>query len=361
MVDTLRSLTHLERSSSSWHVIASVFREALSPGKQRGCRGARKNMRLAMRTLFTCVFLGVSTPQPARAQETSGIPGAFVDIGVGAGPMGMAGASIVLGRDVYAIVTNPAGLSSVVSPQAAFSMTKQFSLIPYNLVLYGQRVGKFHLGGGFLTAGDDALRENTLYLAGAHGLRRRMTVGVSLKIRQASFGDNSGGAWEFAGGNRQVRGDASGFSLDVGLRGVLSRNAGFGIVLKDALGTISYDAGNEVGSATGGDEDLTPSLMLGFGYVARKSLVVEVNLRKALKNDTHDRFILGLEQSLLSLVVLRAGMSQNIDADETNRHYSLGLGVTQKLLVVRFAADFAYVMNDIDNFFHAGLRVAWEK
>ncbi len=314
-----------------------------------------------MTALCILIFLGASTLQPAKAQETSGLPGAFADIGVGAGPMGMGGAGIVLGRDVYAVVINPAGLSSVKSPQAAFSMTKQFSLIPYNLVLYGQQVGTFHLGGGFLTAGDAALRENTIYLAGARSLRRRMAAGVSLKIRQASFGDNSGGAWDFAGGDRQVRGDATGFSFDVGLRGVLGRSVGYGIVLKDAFGTISYDAANEVGSATGGDEDLTTSLMLGFGYVARKSLILEVNLRKARKNDTHDRFTLGLEQSLFSLVALRTGMSQNIDADQTNRQYSLGLGVTHKLLVVRFAADFAYVINDIDNFFHAGLRVAWEK
>lgn len=308
---------------------------------------------------FSGLSLVLLLTTPGFAQETSNIPGAFANIGVGAGPMGMAGATVVLGRDIYSMVRNPASLTSVRAPQAAFSMTKQFSLIPYNLLLYGQSIGRFSVGAGFLTAGDDALRENTVYLAAARRLRRMISLGLTFKFRQASFGNNGSGAWVHDGGNRQVRGDATGYSFDLGIRGILTKDAGFALVLQDLFGALDYDAANEVGTARGGEENTTTTLLLGFGYAVHKNLILEVNARKALHHDLHDRLTLGLEHTLFALLTLRSGVSQNIDSDESNRHYSLGLGISHKLLLLRFATDLAYVINDIDDFFHVGIRLGW--
>ncbi|MBU1680098.1 MAG: hypothetical protein KKD86_14825, partial [Bacteroidetes bacterium] len=44
-----------------------------------------------------------------HAQDLSGIPGAFVDIGFGAKPVAMGGAFVGLANDVNSIIWNPAG------------------------------------------------------------------------------------------------------------------------------------------------------------------------------------------------------------------------------------------------------------
>ncbi|MDZ7260903.1 MAG: hypothetical protein ONB05_02125, partial [candidate division KSB1 bacterium] len=117
----------------------------------------KKSKSLAIGGLLLSLVL--ISPDLSPAETLSHIPGAFLDVGLGAGPMGLGGSVIVLGRDVYTIVGNPAGLISLSGPEAAFSMTRQFSFVPYNLVLYGQNLGKqTAVGVGFLTSGDEALR-----------------------------------------------------------------------------------------------------------------------------------------------------------------------------------------------------------
>lgn len=296
------------------------------------------------------------------AGDLSGLGGAFVDVGVGAGPMGLAGSNIVLGKDVYAIVSNPAGITRVAYPQAAFSMTKQFSLIPYNLALYAQRLGDdTGVGAGFLTSGDEALRENTVYLAYARRFSEKMSLGVNLKYRNASFGSNAEGAWVFEGGNRQVQGSANGFGIDFGVIGLLGQRMGYALVLKDLLSEVSYDAENETNTASGGSEAIAPALKFGFGYVASRSLSIEFNLEKATSRSAADRLSIGMQQTFLSFLTVRGGISQRLDGAERNRQYSFGGSLNQGLSKLRMTVDFAYLITDIDNFFHIGLRLGWQK
>lgn len=306
----------------------------------------------------------ITGAQNLAASDTSSLPGAFLDIGLGAAPMGLGGAASVLGQDAYTIVSNPAGLVSLNGPELAFSTTKQFALVPYNIVLYGQKLGsRMALGGGFLTSGDEALRENTIYLSYAYRLRKRVALGTNFKLRFASFGDNADGAWIFEGGNRQVQGNAKGFGVDVGARVSLANHLGLAVVLKDAFATMKYNASNEVGTALGGNESPATSVLVGLAYVAKRTMNVELDLHKSIDDETEDRLSLGVEKWLFSFIAIRGGISQNIQAAEANRHYALGAGLAPNFLSspLGFSLDFAYQINHIDNFYHAGLRVFWGK
>lgn len=309
-------------------------------------------------------ILVLALPGLLVAGDVSHIPAAFLDVGLGAGPMGTGGTTVALGKNIYSIVTNPAGIISVSDPEVAFSMTKQFSLIPYNMVLYGQRIIKHTSAGiGLLTSGDDALRENTVYFSVAHRMPYKLAAGLNFKLHFSSFGDNEDGKWIYDGGNRQVQGSAKGFALDLGVKGILSGRILYGLVFKDLLGNVSYDASNEVETATGGSERLPPKMILGLGYVLTQSFQVELDVNKSLYLDTNDRIYTGVEKTLFQMMALRGGFSQNFNASEVNRQYALGLGIMHQLKnpPIRFGIDFAYLINDLHNFFHVGLNLAWNR
>jgi hypothetical protein len=306
--------------------------------------------------------LVIFLPINSGAIENSGIPAAFLDVGLGAGPMGLGGTDVGLGRDVYSIINNPAGLISINSQEAAFSMTKQFSLVPYNMLLYGYKLNKkMAVGAGFITAGDASLRENSLILCYSQFVPYGISVGANFKLRLASYGNNSDGEWVYDGGNRQVKGSAKGIGFDIGARGILGKRLGYGIVLKDLFESISYDASNDVETANGGSETVPVTLQLGAGYVVTKDLTFEADLNKVLYKDLSDRFSFGMENVLFSMLLLRAGFSQNINAEETNRNYFIGLGVEHEIAPANLKAglDFAYIINEFQNFYHLGLKVSF--
>ena len=84
----------------------------------------------------------------------------------------------------------------------------------------------------------------------------------------------------------------------------------------------------------------------------------ELDLKKALHSDASDRVSFGMERSLFKLMKLRGGLSQNIKAVNTNRHYALGLGLfyKHKPMNAKFAIDFAYLITELENFYHVGLK-----
>jgi hypothetical protein len=325
-----------------------------------------KAIQIHHRSLWICAVvvancLWMSFPATLSAgDDVSNIPGAFLDVGLGAAPMGMAGSNVVLVHDVHALLSNPAGLTSVQGNELAFSMTKQFTFIPYNVFLYAQRLqGIGGVGVGLVTSGDDALKENTVIISYGRLVWKGISGGISLKYRQASFGNNSDGEWVYQGGNRQVKGDAKGYGVDIGVRGKIAKQLGFGVLLKDALSSVSYDASNEIGNAEGGSEAVPTSLVLGLAYVSARYLSFEFNLRNGLHQDTNNRFFFGAERDLFSLISLRGGFSQNVNAEYANRNYTLGFGLGRAFpsMMMEFNVDAAYVINDFQNYYHIGLKL----
>ncbi|HEX9935440.1 MAG TPA: hypothetical protein VGB38_09615, partial [bacterium] len=225
----------------------------------------------------------------------AGIPAAFADIGFGARPSGMGGAYTALASDPFGVLFNPACLPDAKGWQISTLFTRQFNLIPYTLAAGARGMGRFGLGAAFLTSGDDAWRENTVYLSlgmrlnGHDRARGRLSLGLTLKYRTAAFGDNEDG------GENRIRGAAAGFGMDAGLRWKASSAWTVGLLVRDAWNRMRYDNRTR---DTAYDESVPSALVLGTAYLPRSNLVFVFDADKALYSDARDRFALGAEWML---------------------------------------------------------------
>ena len=70
---------------------------------------------------------------PASAEEVSDIPGAFVDVGIGAAEMRMGGAAVAGSQGASAVFWNPAGLALADrGKEFAIAYCDQMGLVPYS-------------------------------------------------------------------------------------------------------------------------------------------------------------------------------------------------------------------------------------
>lgn len=253
--------------------------------------------------------------------------------------MGMGGAYVALASDPHAVFWNPAGLPFIKGKQITTMYAKQFNIIPYMLVSGGTCIQDKHgFGLGFLSSGDDVLRESTLLLSYGRRLAdlwqpvQNLSVGLTLKIRQSSFGNNPDG------GLNQITGSAMGYGFDFGVRWKAGTKWTAGLLLRDGLNTVTYN--NETRDESYG-EAVPAALIFGTAYLARSNLVFALDWDKSLYSDTKDKLLAGCEWMLFKLVFLRAGWSQNVSG-ESNRKFNWGLGLQyfKKDFGLRF--DFAY-------------------
>jgi len=297
-----------------------------------------------------------------HGQSLSHVPAAFLDVGLDARGTAMAGANVVVARDVGAAVWNPAALASIGSShQLMLSTTRQLGLVPYHLVVFGQQVAGVPAAAGVTTAGDDVLRENSAFVAAARVVAPYTTAGVSLKFYQASYGNNAGGRWEIESADRQVRGSAFGAGLDVGVRYVGPKGLAAGLVARNLFSSVNYNASNAAGTAKGGAESIPTEWIAGLGIAATRSTLIELDLHKATHTDVRDRIAVGAEQVFFGLFALRAGYAQNLDAAHVERNITLGGGLALALPRTGLQAglDLAYVITELQNFLQVSLRVRW--
>lgn len=288
--------------------------------------------KLKIRLLQLFVLI---TVQSGRAD----IPSAFVDIGYGARPMGMGGAYVAVASDPTAVFWNPAGLTAVRGYQISTMYAKQFNLIPYMLASGAVCLNDRHgLGLGLLTSGDDALRESTALLSYATELApflkslKNVSFGLTLKIRQSSFGNNADG------GVNQVTGSATGYGIDLGLRWKIHPRWTTGLLIRDMINNVTYN--NETRNTSYG-ESVPAALIFGSACLARPNLIFALDWDKALYRDMQDKISAGGEWMLFKLVFVRAGWSQNVSGPASRKlNWGLGLQYFKKDFGVRF--DFAY-------------------
>ena len=270
-----------------------------------------------------------------------GIPAAYVDIGYGARPMGMGGAFVALANDAHAVLWNPAGLIRLKSTNATFMWTKQLNLIPYYFIAAGRPINnRFSLGTAAISSGNDVLRETTFLLSCAYKLPlemrsplNRINVGVNLKLRNSSYGNNADG------GENQIKGDALGFGIDLGAQWMISPIFFTGILLRDIVSPVSYH--NKTLDKTY-SESVPPTLIIGAVYSAIKNLLLAADWEQVLSADNNDKFHIGMEYKIINIFVLRAGLNQPIDRS-SDKKYTLGLGLFYKKKgVLSLSFDFAY-------------------
>jgi hypothetical protein len=291
-------------------------------------------MRIRFKIFFFCMIV-----MAASGRAESNIPGAFADIGYGARAMGMGGAYTALASDALAVIWNPAGLPYVRGTQISTMFTKQFALVPYTMVCAAKDFGAQHgVGAAFLTSGDEAWRETT-FMAG-WGMRlgsvspslESLAVGATLKIRTVSYGNNADG------GPDRMRGSASGYGVDLGLRYKMAPKWTLGLLWRDAVNHLAYDNQTRGVRYT---ENVPAGFLFGAALLAKPNLVFAFDWDKSLHADQHDKFAVGGEWKLFDLLFLRAGWSQSIDID-VNGMFNLGAGIQYftRQFGVRF--DYAY-------------------
>ena len=295
--------------------------------------------------------MGLLGPAAVRAETVSDIPAAFVDIGYGARPMGMGGAFVALADDANAVLWNPAGLARLQNSQLTGMYARQMGLVPYGFMGFAQPVSpRSSLGAGVISSGDAALRETTALLSVAHRLRPGLCLGLSAKARMATYGNNPDGAWDPDGtGNRQVTGRGLGLGIDLGLLYDLTDRTSLGLIWRDILAPVSWQADNETGTARGGGEGVPMTLVMGTAHRWSEDVTMSLSLDRSLHQDAADRLAAGYENRLWDLIILRAGYGQEITADP-DRLYSLGLGLEHDLSATwNLAFDFAYLFHDLAN------------
>jgi outer membrane protein OmpA-like peptidoglycan-associated protein len=322
--------------------------------------------RSEKQTTMKIIILTLLLSAGLFAQTLSTVPGAYADIGFGVRPMGMGGAFTAVADDPNAAYWNPAALLAVPFPGASMMFTRQMGLVPYYYLAAKQDINSYHGLGVALQYNGDALYNefdsnlSYSYKLGRHFHRRYddIYLGANLHYRHIGFGDNPDG------GIGQIRGDATGFGLDLSGYWKINGRYAVAVVWRDFLDVLNWNShADDVNYSNQYNEDIPASLT--FGAMARLSptTLVALDYRRSLHRETYDRIAFGIEKGLLGFLQLRAGTSQNLfsSSDEINRHYDLGLGINPEFANsdIGVAVNFAYQFSDINPTLRFGLDLNW--
>ena len=297
-----------------------------------------------------CSLLILCGCATAPLAQTSEIPGAFVDIGYGARPMGMGGAFVALADDANAVLWNPAGLTRLDGSQLTGMYGHQMGVVPYGFVGFATPLSeRMGLGVGVMYSGDAALKEMTALFSLAHSLIPGLDAGLSAKTRWATYGNNPDGAWDPGGGNRQVQGHALGFGCDLGVIYAVNQRTTVGFMWRDFVAPLSWEAQNDAGTAQGGGESIPMTLIFGTAHRLGDGVTISLNFDRSLTSDTADRVRMGYENQLWEMLFLRLGYGQQISATP-DRFYTLGLGVAGDVRETwHLGFDMAYLFHELAN------------
>ncbi len=311
--------------------------------------GAALMKAVAFSAAVTAALLA---PTAAHGDELSDIPGAFADVGIGAGPMGMCGAVSASVRGAQALFWNPAGLRLTDhAKEATVTYGDQMGLVPYTAGAGLLRLGDYALAAGVLYSGDDALSETTILLAASREIPLPqwapgpLSAGATVRTRMASFGHN-----ESAG--EQVEGSALGFGLDAGLLLPITGTTTVAVSARDVVNTLSWDS-----SAAGSySEGVPPALTFGVAMRPHPDLLLEADLDKSLHVDSDDLVRAGAELRLFAVAFLRGGYSTR-PADSDSDEYSAGAGAVFPAGTTTMSLDVAYVFGRLDDTLRLSLGV----
>jgi len=318
------------------------------------CESSRTAAARAVGAALAAVSFVLLWSAAASGEELSDIPAAFVDVGIGAGPMGMGGAVVATVEGPNALYWNPAGLAlSDGGSEFSVSYCDQLGLVPYSAGAGTHRLGPYSLGLGLLYSGDEVLSETTLIVGAAtefHVLPWNTggsaSFGASARARWASYGNNDGGG-------EQVTGNAMGFGLDVGAVLPLTATTTLGVSARDVLNTLGWES-----SAAGAyDENVPTSLVAGIAMRPHERLLLEVDLDRALHLDVDDVVRAGAEIGLFGMASLRGGYRTTLTENGSDE-YSIGGGATFPAGAASMTLDAAYLFGELDNTLRFSLGVA---
>ncbi len=317
-----------------------------------------------MKKLIRTILLSATllTTSLGYAQELSRISGAFADVGFGTRPVSMGYAFVGLADDENGTFWNPAGLSQIDTYKVGFSQADQLGLIKYNYfsALIPLPFKNQSVGVSAISSGDAALKELSFHAA--YGAKFDfVSVGVGLKYRNASYGNNTLNPDDYIvfdpneisiGLGQQVYGNANGFGLDIGLMFFPSKRVQFGVLIRDLYAPMKWDSkARDTENNTRGsyDEGIPMEVIFGSALKLNKNIQFVGDYQPALSDELTNWVRLGVEGRLVNVLLLRAGTEQGIN-DYDDEKFTLGTGIDLSIKdKVRIQADFAYVINSIHN------------
>lgn len=253
-------------------------------------------------------FLMVPSCHLARALESGAD---FLNIAVGARPVGMGSAYTAVADDINAIYWNPAGLASL-SKKEIGAMHSQWLLgSNYDFVGFGLPVRKGVLGFGIsrLSQGDFESRaanrqslgsfkafDQSFSLAFGRPLGERSSFGVGVKFIQSRIGQDS----------------ASSFALDFG---ILHRVSNYPV----SIGLAVQNLGPGMKFISQSDP-LPLSITAGLAYRILPGMNMALDVKRLI-NDQETVFNFGTEYQLLGAMALRSGYAM-----AGNRRFETGGG-----------------------------------
>jgi hypothetical protein len=295
----------------------------------------------------------IAAPMQTPAEDLSGAPGAFVDIGYGARPMGMGGAYVGLSDDSYGMLWNPAGLVGMQRNESSFMWTNQI-IFPYYFLNYAQKMPKRDdqaYGAAVAYSGDADGLSSEILLLGAYGLSllpfipevvpvKDFSAGSSVKLKFMTFG---GGTGRYSDLNSE--GNAFGLGLNLGLKCDITRQAAVGLVWKDVLDFTKYSS--KLQGAESGTEFNPPYLALGTAIRPASVLLFTADWNKTFYEDTHDRVKFGFEFNIVDMVFPRLGYAQDLSAIR-HADYTFGIGIDYRFEpTMGVIFDYAFILNDL--------------
>jgi hypothetical protein len=262
---------------------------------------------------------------PVFAVNEAGLPGEFLNSGVGARPLGMGRAFTGVADDVDAIFWNPAGLSSFRSSQIGFVHSPLALSGSHDALAYSQPIYSLGaIGVGVASVGSSDIdrvdsnnsvigsydyRETGYLVSYAHRMHDKLDLGGTVKMAENSI----------AGTTKR------GFGADLGLLYRTGARFQVGVMARNIVApAYSFETEKE-----------TFARVLRVGAAAKflnQHLTTALDLEKTVGISQNPRWHFGLEGFVIPNIVLRAGI------DETE--ISSGLGIRWRSLQFDYAAGF---------------------
>jgi len=260
-----------------------------------------------------------------QASNDAGLPGEFLNIGVGGRPLGMGRAFTAVADDIGALYWNPAGLSMYRSSQVTFQYNPLLLDGSYQYVAYSQplyALGNFGVGIVNLDSGKvprvddnnvevgDFSHRETGYLASyAYRFNDKWGTGATLKMAEKVIDGKS----------------ARGYGADVGTLYMLNDRVRFGAMVRNLVAPqYSYTT----------EKEKFPTIVRTGAAVKffNEHLLTDLDLDKTVGASQGLKWHFGLEGFIVRNVFLRAGVDQS--------QIAAGVGLKWKTLQFDYAAGF---------------------
>ena len=300
--------------------------------------------------LVTCCVL------PASGQALSSIPGAFVDIGIGARSAALGYTGVAAERGANALAWNPASLLPADEMEVSFSWVDQVELVEFGHMAWAMplRPGRSAWGLAAEVSGDEMLREATLRAAYSHRIRF-MWVGLGIGYRRADYGKNRLSDDDYVvfdpdeitqGIARQVSGSANGLLLDAGIRIEMTHRLDIAVAAKNMVAPVEWSSQSAARTGTNVYFESVPmELSTGVAYRLSDRMAGFLEWTPALGTDAVPRFGLGAAFTPIDILTFRLGrmMTQDRVNDEWK---TFGFGLrTPPSRDWSIEADYAYVVS----------------